>query len=50
MDEAVARAFDHTERGKICLLSAASASFGEFRDYAQRGESFKDSINKMSKE
>ena len=49
MDKAVSLAFQNTKPGKICLLSAASASFGGFRDYAERGEAFKSSILKLSK-
>ena len=49
MDEAVNLAFKHTASARICLMSSASASFGEFRDYAQRGEAFKCSIVKLSK-
>lgn len=41
MEEAATLAINNTECGRICLLSAASASFGNFRDYADRGDSYK---------
>lgn len=41
MEAAVALAQQHTAPGMICLLSPASASFGLFRDYRERGERFK---------
>jgi UDP-N-acetylmuramoyl-L-alanine---L-glutamate ligase len=49
MDEAVARALESTAPGRICALSAASASFGGFRDYAERGASFRASLIRQAK-
>lgn len=42
MREAVDLVFAKTKKGKICLLSAAAASFGGFTDYADRGNQFKE--------
>lgn len=44
MREAVDSVFAKTKKGKICLLSAAAASFGGFADYADRGRQFKECL------
>ncbi|TSC64269.1 MAG: UDP-N-acetylmuramoylalanine--D-glutamate ligase 2 [Microgenomates group bacterium Gr01-1014_93] len=47
MPEAVKKAAEITESGRICLLSPAASSFNLFRDYQDRGNQFKEEVLKL---
>lgn len=44
LDTAVDLAFLHTKKGHICLLSPAAASYGYFKNFEERGNTFKKYI------
>ena len=47
MADAVARAYDLARQEGVVLLAPACASFDWFRDYAERGRSFRDEVEKL---
>lgn len=49
MDEAVQTAYNCTRAGAICVLSPASSSFSVFRDYRDRGNRFKEAVQRLSR-
>lgn len=49
MSEAVTEAFALAEPGDVVLLSPASPSFGQFKDYRDRGEQFKKAVSSLEK-
>src|SRR5690606_17237229 len=48
MRDAVERAFGLAEPGGVVVLAPACASFDMFRDYAERGRSFKDAVKAIA--
>ncbi len=47
LPEAVAIAAKESKEGDCCLLSPACASWGMFKNYQQRGDMFKEEVNKI---
>lgn len=47
MEEAVKMAQNKAKRGDVVLLSPASASFDAFKNFEERGNIFKELVNKL---
>ncbi|MGE3956817.1 MAG: UDP-N-acetylmuramoyl-L-alanine--D-glutamate ligase [Vicinamibacterales bacterium] len=47
MDEAVGKAFGLARPSGVVVLAPACASFDMFRDYAERGQRFKDAVHRL---
>ncbi len=45
MKDAIQTAYDDAAPGDVVLLSPGCASFDEFRNYAHRGEVFKETVS-----
>ena len=44
LEEAVKKAKEVTAKGKICLLSPAASSYNSFKNYAEKGDKFKELV------
>jgi UDP-N-acetylmuramoylalanine--D-glutamate ligase len=49
MQEAVATAFEDAEPQDVVLLSPGCASFDWYRNYAHRGDDFRQAVEKLKK-
>lgn len=49
LEEAVKQAYRLTENDRVCLLSPASASYGIFKNFEERGDKYKEYVIKYSK-
>ena len=47
MHEAVEEAYKLTTPSKSCLLSPAAASYNSYKNFEERGEDFKNLVNKL---
>ena len=47
LEEQVNKAYEISKPGDVVLLSPASASFDAFKNFMERGEKFKDFVNKL---
>lgn len=49
LEKAVELATNMTRKGKKCLMSPAAASYGVFKNFEERGEKFKELVEKYAK-
>lgn len=49
MDEAVTSAHAHAAPGDVVLLSPANASFDMYADYKERGQAYREAVNRLEK-
>jgi len=50
MAEAVAFAYKHTQKGKICLLSGGSPSYSLWKNFEEKGKQFRLLVKKIAKD
>lgn len=48
MEEGVAFAYEHTPEGSACVLSPASPSYLQFKNFEERGDTFADAVRAYS--
>lgn len=48
MDEAVRLSYEHTQTGKVVLMSSAAPSFGLFKDYTDKAQRFHAAVNRFA--
>ena len=46
LEEAVKAAYDLTNKGEICLLSPAAASYNEYKNFEEKGRKYKELVKK----
>lgn len=49
LEEAVKTAYKYTKKNDTCILSPAAASYGDFKNFEERGDKFKEYVRKYSK-
>ena len=47
LEEAIKKAYETSEEGDTVLLSPGAASFDQFRNYEERGETFKEIVKNL---
>lgn len=49
MDEAVKKAYEMTQKNKICLFSPAASSYNRYRNFEEKGNHFKELVKAFGK-